>query len=68
MKKGEAWSPHIHDCLEVIIVYQGTCKDRISGKLATKHEQMFIKPNTLHEVECLTEEAIFYVEFNKTQL
>ena len=67
MKKGYKWAPHIHDCWEIIVVYTGECKDLISNKIASKHQQLIIKPNTLHEVECLSDESIFYVEFIKQQ-
>jgi quercetin dioxygenase-like cupin family protein len=65
MKKGEKWSPHVHDCWEIIVIYKGECIDTISRVKADERTQMFIKPNTLHSIECLSEEAIFYVEFNK---
>jgi len=68
MKKGYKWKPHFHDCYETIVVYKGECKDLISGKVANKGMQMVIKPNTVHEIECITESSIFYVEFTKTNI
>lgn len=65
MKKGERWKPHYHDCLETIVMYKGICIDTISGKVAHKGNQMIIKANTVHEIICETDIAIFYVEFSK---
>lgn len=65
MKKDEVWSPHVYDCWERIIFHQGHCVDTISGKEAMKGKQMIIKPNTLRRIKCLSDEAVFYVEFNK---
>ena len=65
MRKGFKWNPHFHDCWETIIIYKGEFKDLISGKVASRGNQMLIKPNTVHEIECTTESSIFYIEFTK---
>lgn len=65
MKRGYKWNPHFHDCWEVIVVYRGVCQDLISNKIASPGKQIIIRPGVIHEVECLTGESIFYVEFYK---
>ena len=65
MKKGNKWNLHLHDCWEVIIVYKGQCIDWENKMTIDEKHQAIIKPNTLHEIECLTEEALLYVEFKK---
>lgn len=65
MNKHNKWNLHLHDCWEVIIVYKGVCIDWVNKKKIEEKEQAIIKPNTLHEIECLTDEAILYVEFKK---
>lgn len=65
MKQNFKWAPHVHDCYEVLVVYKGECKDLVSGKIASARHQLIIPTGRLHEVICLSEEAIFYVEFIK---
>ena len=64
MPKGCKWKTHLHDCIENIVMYEGTLLNNSNNKKIDKLKPLVIEPYTDHSIEAL-EDSIFYVEFKK---
>lgn len=62
MIKGQMWTMQSHDCQEIVLMYEGSLKDNVSGKIANRLEFLKFPAYNKHEVIAL-EDSIFYVEF-----
>jgi len=62
MKPDNYWSTHYHDCIETIIVYNGTLINHKNETTIDRYNPALFKMYEPHLVESKTD-AIFYVEF-----
>lgn len=67
MSKGCKWNTHFHDCIENIVMYEGTLLNMLTNETINRLEKLKIEPYVDHSIEAM-EDSIFYVEFVKPQI
>lgn len=67
MSKGSKWNTHFHDCIETIVMYEGSLLNTLTNEKVDRLQKLKIEPYIDHSIEAL-ENSIFYIEFTKTQI